>query len=82
MSDADRARVFDRFWRADPDRSRQQGHSGLGLSIVHQIVEAQNWRVAAFSQLGQGSTFVLWLPGPDFGDGPPNASPLSVTIGA
>ncbi|WP_431898330.1 sensor histidine kinase [Nonomuraea sp. bgisy101] len=60
LSEEDRPRVFDRFWRGEA--SRRDRHTGLGLAIVRQIVESHGGQVAVFSQLGRGSTFVLWLP--------------------
>jgi len=76
----DLRRVFDRFWRgaasAGPERSRER-RTGLGLAIVRQIVESHDGHVAAFSELGKGSTFVLWLPAADRTDEkpPPAVSP-------
>ena len=55
-------RVFQRFWRGDREEARQQGRSGLGLTIVRQIVEAHGGRVDLASDIGHGSTFVLWFP--------------------
>ncbi len=55
--------VFDRFWRAEKSRSRRTGGSGLGLAIVRKLVEAHGGTVEAASTEGEGSTFVLLLPG-------------------
>ncbi|MER7925738.1 MULTISPECIES: HAMP domain-containing sensor histidine kinase [unclassified Streptomyces] len=54
--------VFDRFWRADQSRSRRTGGSGLGLSIVRDLVAAHNGTVEATSEPGTGSVFTLRLP--------------------
>ncbi|GAA3706527.1 HAMP domain-containing sensor histidine kinase [Nonomuraea antimicrobica] len=75
LREADQERVFDRFWRAEG--SRRDRHTGLGLAIVRQIVESHGGRVAVFSRLGEGATFVLWLPPRDGVPGtPPEDSPL------
>jgi two-component system, OmpR family, sensor kinase len=55
-------RVFDRFYRLDPARSRARGGSGLGLAICRELVEAHGGRIWAESVEGAGSTFSLALP--------------------
>jgi signal transduction histidine kinase len=54
--------LFDRFYQADGSTRRKYGGSGLGLALVKEIVEAHGGAVTAESQLGQGSTFEVWLP--------------------
>jgi two-component system sensor histidine kinase SenX3 len=55
-------RVFERFYRVDPARSRQTGGTGLGLSIVKHVAANHGGDVTVWSQPGQGSTFTLRLP--------------------
>jgi len=59
---ADRAHVFDRFYRVDRARSRDAGGSGLGLAICQEIARAHGGRVWVDSEEGQGSAFSLALP--------------------
>ena len=62
ISEADRERVFDRFVRLDPDRSQGKGGTGLGLSVVRSMVEANGGTVRfAEPELG-GATAVVSLP--------------------
>jgi len=62
MDGQDLERVFQRFYRADPARSRARGGAGLGLSIVAAVAEAHGGSVAVRSEPGHGSTFRIVLP--------------------
>ncbi len=55
-------RIFERFYRADPGRSREAGGTGLGLSIVRHLAEAHGGRVMAESTLGVGTTIAAFFP--------------------
>ena len=55
-------RVFERFYRIDPARSRHTGGTGLGLSIVKHVVQNHGGDVRLWSQPGYGSTFTILLP--------------------
>jgi two-component system phosphate regulon sensor histidine kinase PhoR len=55
-------RLFERFYRVDPGRSRDMGGTGLGLSIVKHLVEAMGGEVSVQSTPGKGSTFAFTLP--------------------
>jgi signal transduction histidine kinase len=62
ISDADLPHIFERFYRADPARNREEGGSGLGLSIARWIAEAHHGAIHAESSVGRGSTFRVALP--------------------
>jgi two-component system OmpR family sensor kinase len=56
------ARVFERFYRADPSRARDRGGTGLGLAVVAALVEAHGGRVELVTSPGDGATFRVHLP--------------------
>ena len=62
IAKGDLPRVFERFYRTDKGRSREQGGTGLGLAIVKHIVENHGEKVSVRSELGVGSTFTFTLP--------------------
>lgn len=77
------ARVFDRFWRADPSRQRTTGGTGLGLAISLEDAVLHGGRLEAWSEPGEGSCFRLTLPrirgaavGPSPLDLPPADGPV------
>jgi signal transduction histidine kinase len=54
--------VFERFYRVDPSRSREDGGTGIGLAIARSVVEAHGGRIWAQSAVGEGSRFLFSLP--------------------
>ena len=55
-------RVFDRFWRADPSRSRERGGTGLGLSIAKEDAILHGGDIKVWGEIGKGANFVLTIP--------------------
>jgi signal transduction histidine kinase len=76
-------RIFERFGRADPGRSRTAGGVGLGLSIVKAIVEAHGGSVRVRSRVGEGSEFEIVLPffGPALNGQPGSVSERALPAG-
>ena len=64
-------RIFERFYRAEPSRSREEGGTGLGLAIVKHLIEAHGGSVGVESSLGEGTT--IWAR---FPDPPPDVTAL------
>ena len=62
IAQEDAARIFERFHRSRPDRSRDRGGSGLGLSIAAAVVEAHQGQIAVAPTPGGGATFMVRLP--------------------
>ncbi|MFD6419632.1 sensor histidine kinase, partial [Streptomyces sp. NPDC060194] len=62
IPEKDRERIFERFYRVDPARSRATGGTGLGLAIVKHVAASHGGEVTVWSAEGQGSTFTLRLP--------------------
>jgi two-component system, OmpR family, sensor histidine kinase SenX3 len=62
IPDSDRVRIFERFYRVDPARSRQTGGTGLGLAIVKHVTTIHGGEVTVWSREGDGSTFTIRLP--------------------
>ena len=57
IPEADLPHIFDRFYTVDKARSRQKGGAGLGLSIVRTVIEKHGGHIAAYSQVGKGTSF-------------------------
>lgn len=64
IPEEDRLNIFARFYRVDKARSREAGGSGLGLSIVHDAVQAHGGSIAVGANKPQGSKFIVSFPRP------------------
>jgi len=62
IPDNEQSRIFERFYRVDPARSRQTGGTGLGLAIVKHVCVNHGGECTVWSVQGEGSTFTLRLP--------------------
>ncbi|MEO6574581.1 MAG: ATP-binding protein, partial [Polyangiaceae bacterium] len=56
------SRLFERFYRVDPSRSRERGGTGLGLAIVKQLVQSMSGSIDVTSEIGKGTTFTMVFP--------------------
>jgi two-component system, OmpR family, sensor histidine kinase SenX3 len=75
ISGPEQDRIFERFYRVDPARSRATGGTGLGLSIVKHVAANHGGEVTVWSRPGQGSTFTLRLPETLTSPAPPAGEP-------
>ena len=62
MKSQDLELIFDRFYRADPSRQREDGGSGLGLAIAKSIAQAHGGQLSAESEAGKGLKVIISLP--------------------
>ncbi len=77
---SDRERIFERFYRVDPARSRNTGGTGLGLSIVRHIVANHGGTLELESAEGQGSTFRIVLPTTGLDASGPGSASVSLPV--
>jgi two-component system, OmpR family, sensor histidine kinase SenX3 len=76
---AEQERIFERFYRVDPARSRQTGGTGLGLAIVKHVTTRHQGEVKVWSKEGSGSTFTIALPLPK-SSAPARRTPAPVSL--
>lgn len=62
LAPEDLPHVFERFYRADKTRAREQGGAGLGLAVTRWIVESHGGGISCSSEIGRGTEFVVRLP--------------------
>ena len=77
IAPADLPYIFERFYRADPSRNRENGGFGLGLTIARDLAKALGGTITASSSPGQGSVFTVTLPLIPKQDAPSNDDPVS-----
>jgi len=58
----DLSHLFERFYRGDKSRQREEGGTGLGLAIAKSLVDSQGGQIRVESQPGEGATFIIELP--------------------
>lgn len=81
IAEADQSRIFERFYRVDPARSRDTGGTGLGLAIVKHVCANHGGEVTVWSQPGHGATFTMRLPSASPTDAEDDVDPTPVTTG-
>ena len=62
ISDADKEKIFEAFYRSGNENAQRAGGAGIGLSIVKNIIEAHDGKIEIESKLGSGSKFSVYLP--------------------
>lgn len=62
ISKEDMAKIFDRFYKASQSRTREEGSSGLGLSICKKIITLHHGEITVESNTEKGTTFIVRLP--------------------
>jgi two-component system sensor histidine kinase SenX3 len=62
IPESDLERIFERFYRVDPARSRETGGTGLGLSIVKHVASIHGGEISVWSKPGEGSSFTMTFP--------------------
>jgi two-component system, OmpR family, sensor histidine kinase SenX3 len=81
IAESEQARIFERFYRVDPARSRETGGTGLGLAIVKHICANHGGEVTVWSEPGHGSTFTMRLPAAPTNPASDDAAP-GIPVGA